>query len=122
MCGVDINNLRPENQDKPFNERSSAAKITAVSGGFTEGLWRTLHKVITGRESKLMEIPNLRGLEGRKEYKYFFPSLQTEPENKDRFQVSGVGGQEVNSKDDHDFKPEARNPVHELPLTVNSQL
>ena len=42
--------------------------MLAVSGGLTEAFIRTLHYVITGKETGQLKIPELRNGKGRKEY------------------------------------------------------
>lgn len=68
LNGIDIEQLEPEMPDAPYQTRSSAGKMLAVSGGLTEALIRTLHFMITGKEFALAKIHELRSGKGRKEY------------------------------------------------------
>lgn len=67
LYGVDFNSLMPEPADPPFSVRSTAGKLFDVSGGATEAILRTTHRLITGRELKSMKIEAVRGLDGIKE-------------------------------------------------------
>jgi len=68
LNGIDIEQVEPELSDQPYQTRSSAGKMLAVSGGLTEALIRTLHFVITGKETSQLKIQELRSGKGRKEY------------------------------------------------------
>lgn len=67
--GIDIHSLQPEKPDSPLGMRSSAGKIFGVSGGVMEAALRTAYHTITGDELKVLDIPEIRGLESRKEAK-----------------------------------------------------
>ncbi len=67
LYGVDFSTLTPEPADPPFSVRSTAGKLFDVSGGASEAILRTTHRLITGRELKSMKIEAVRGLEGIKE-------------------------------------------------------
>jgi iron-only hydrogenase group A len=69
LNGVDIQQVEPELTDTPFQSRSSAGKLVAVSGGLTESLIRTLHYQITGKDAPHQKIQELRSSKGRKEFK-----------------------------------------------------
>jgi NADH-quinone oxidoreductase subunit G/NADP-reducing hydrogenase subunit HndD len=66
LYGIDIQQLEEEYTDAPFSARSSAAKLTAVSGGMAEGLMRTLYHQHTKKELPDLKISKLRN---SKEYK-----------------------------------------------------
>ncbi|MFA5973439.1 MAG: [FeFe] hydrogenase, group A [Lentimicrobiaceae bacterium] len=68
LNGIDIEQVEPELSDHPYQSRSSAGKMLAVSGGLTEAFIRTLHFVITGKETNQLKIQELRSGKGRKEY------------------------------------------------------
>lgn len=68
LNGVDIEQVEPELSDQPYQSRSSAGKMVAVSGGLTEAFIRTLHFIITGKETSLLKVQELRSGKGRKEY------------------------------------------------------
>jgi iron-only hydrogenase group A len=68
LNGIDIEQVEPELSDQPFQSRSSAGKMLAVSGGLTEAMIRSLHYLITGKETTLLKIQELRSGKGRKEY------------------------------------------------------
>jgi len=68
LNGIDIEQVDPELSDQPYQARSSAGKMLAVSGGLTEAFIRTLHFVITGKETIQLKIQELRSGKGRKEY------------------------------------------------------
>jgi iron only hydrogenase large subunit-like protein len=68
LNGIDIEQVEPELSDQPYQSRSSAGKMLAVSGGLTEALIRTLHFIITGKDTNQLKIQELRSGRGRKEY------------------------------------------------------
>ncbi len=68
LNGIHIDQVEPELPDEPYQSRSSAGKMLAVSGGLTEAVIRTLHFIITGEETNLLKIHELRSGKGRKEY------------------------------------------------------
>jgi iron-only hydrogenase group A len=68
LYGIDLENLEVELGDEPYAIRSTAGKLSAVSGGITEAFIRTLYFKLTGKEFPGIKIPELRGLKGRKEY------------------------------------------------------
>ena len=65
--GLDLAAVEPDTADTPFGERSTAGKIFGATGGVMEAALRTAHFMLTGRELDSLEIPALRGLDGRKE-------------------------------------------------------
>jgi iron-only hydrogenase group A len=67
LYGIDIHSVSEEFTDKPFNTRSSAAKLVSVTGGLSEGIARTLNYHLTGKELGNVKITKLRGLKDRKE-------------------------------------------------------
>jgi iron-only hydrogenase group A len=69
LYGIDLDKVDTELSDEPFGMRSTAGKLSAVSGGITESLIRTLHYQLTGKEVPGLKISELRGLKGRKEFK-----------------------------------------------------
>jgi iron only hydrogenase large subunit-like protein len=68
LNGIDMLQLDEEEPDEPFNSRSSAARITAVSGGGTEALLRMLYYLYENDNIENFKIKQLRGLKSRKEY------------------------------------------------------
>ncbi|MCF8328579.1 MAG: 4Fe-4S binding protein, partial [Bacteroidales bacterium] len=66
--GIDILQMEDEAPDEPFSSRSSAAKITAVSGGGTEALVRMLYYLYENDNIDNFRIKQLRGFKNRKEY------------------------------------------------------
>lgn len=67
LYGIDLDNIDAEMPDEPFGMRSTAGKMSAVSGGITEAIIRTLHFNLTEKELSELKIQELRGLKGRKE-------------------------------------------------------
>jgi iron-only hydrogenase group A len=67
LYGIDVNSIQEEMADKPFNTRSSAAKLVSATGGLAEGILRTLNYYLTGKELSNLKITKLRGLKDRKE-------------------------------------------------------
>jgi iron only hydrogenase large subunit-like protein len=53
--------------DNPFGTRSSAGKLFASSGGTAEGIARTLHFNLTGKEMVSPKISDLRSVTGVKQ-------------------------------------------------------
>ncbi len=68
LNGIDIEQVDPELSDQPYQSRSSAGKMLAVSGGLTEALIRTLHFIIAGKDTNQLKVQELRSGKGRKEY------------------------------------------------------
>lgn len=67
MRGLDFRELKPEAQDTPFGERSTAGKLFGGSGGVMEAALRTAYYLITGTELEQLEVKAVRGLDGVKE-------------------------------------------------------
>ena len=67
LYGIDIHSLDEDISDSPFNTRSSAGKMNAVTGGLSESIARTLAFHITGKELANLKITKLRGFKDRKE-------------------------------------------------------
>ena len=67
MHGIDIHKLAPEVADSPLGFRSSAGKLFGASGGVMEAALRTAYAKLTGKELVKFRIPEVRGMEGRKE-------------------------------------------------------
>jgi iron only hydrogenase large subunit-like protein len=68
LYGIDMQNIEPEQTDAPYNLRSSAARLYAVSGGVAEAVIRTLNFMITGNEMDNLKINELRSSASRREY------------------------------------------------------
>jgi len=66
---IDLTKLEPQLADNPLGIRSSAGKIFGSSGGVMEAAIRTAHYFITGKEMQNFMVPEVRGMEGRKETK-----------------------------------------------------
>ncbi len=67
LYGIDIQFLNEEIPDSPFNTRSSAGKMVAVTGGLAEGIARTLSYHLSGKELGEIKLTKLRGFKQRKE-------------------------------------------------------
>lgn len=67
LYGIDIQNIGVNNSDQQFSFRSSAGKLFALSGGTTEGLFRTVHNRLTGKDISNPKFPELRSINGIKE-------------------------------------------------------
>jgi NADH-quinone oxidoreductase subunit G/NADP-reducing hydrogenase subunit HndD len=76
MHGVDIHKLEPELADSPMGFRSSAGKLFGASGGVMEAAIRTAYWKITGKELTSFIVPQVRGIEGRKETKITIGELE----------------------------------------------
>ncbi len=60
LYGIDIHSIEPQQPDSPLGMRSSAGKLFGTSGGATEGIFRTLHYYMTGKEMQQPKIADLR--------------------------------------------------------------
>jgi len=67
LYGIDIQLLDEESTDHPFTVRSSAGKLSAVSGGLAEGVMRTAYYLSTKTELSDYKINKLRGPKEHKE-------------------------------------------------------
>lgn len=67
LNGIDINHSDPEHADVPFQTRSSAGKLFAISGGVTEAILRTFHYRVTGKEMQQFKLTDAKGSKNRKE-------------------------------------------------------
>ncbi len=67
LYGVDMFNISPELTDSPMGFRSTAGKLFGASGGVMEAAIRTAYFKITGKELVNFQIPQIRGLQNRKE-------------------------------------------------------
>lgn len=76
LYGVDMFNIQPELTDSPMGFRSTAGKLFGASGGVMEAALRTAHFSITGKELVNFQIPQIRGLESRKEAKMKIGDLE----------------------------------------------
>ena len=76
LYGVDMFNIQPELTDSPLGFRSTAGKLFGASGGVMEAALRTAHFKITGKELVNFQIPQVRGLECRKEAKIKIGDLE----------------------------------------------
>lgn len=68
LFGVDVHSIDEEMPDSPFNTKSSAGKMVAVSGGLAESIVRTLNYKLTGKELSDLKITKLRGFKDLREY------------------------------------------------------
>ena len=68
LYGIDINSIEPQVPDSPFSVRSTSGKLFANSGGTAEGVLRTLHYQVTGKEIATNKINDIRAVNGIKEY------------------------------------------------------
>ena len=66
LYGIDIQLLGEEMSDKPFNNRSSVSKLTALPGGVAEGIARTLCYHLSGKELGELKLSKLRGFKNTK--------------------------------------------------------
>lgn len=76
LYGVDMFNIQPELTDSPMGFRSTAGKLFGASGGVMEAAIRTAYFKITGKELVNFQIPQIRGLERRKEAKIKIGDLE----------------------------------------------
>ena len=76
LYGIDIHNIEPEITDSPLGVRSSAGKLFGATGGVMEAAVRTAYFKITGNELLNFKIPEVRGLEKRKEAKIKIGDLE----------------------------------------------
>jgi len=76
LYGIDMFNIQPELTDSPMGFRSTAGKLFGASGGVMEAAIRTAHYSITGKELVNFQIPQIRGLERRKEAKIKIGDLE----------------------------------------------
>jgi len=76
LYGIDMHNIQPELTDSPLGFRSTAGKLFGASGGVMEAALRTAHFKITGKELVNFQIPQVRGLERRKEAKIKIGDLE----------------------------------------------
>lgn len=60
LYGIDVTNIEPEPADEPMSGRSSAAALVEVSGGFTEGILRSLAFTIDKKEPDKQSFKKLR--------------------------------------------------------------
>lgn len=68
LNGIDVNQVEPELPDAPYQARSTAGKMLAVSGGLTESIIRTLYYLINNSDSQTPKIQDLRSGKNIKEY------------------------------------------------------
>lgn len=61
-AGIDLKNLKEENQDSPFGQYTGAATIFGVSGGVAEAALRTAYEVVTGQELSNPDFKETRGV------------------------------------------------------------
>jgi iron-only hydrogenase group A len=69
LNGIDINHSDPEHADMPFQARSSAGKLFAISGGAMEAILRTFYFSWTGKEMLHFKLSDVKGSKWRKEAK-----------------------------------------------------
>lgn len=67
LYGIDIQSIPEEMPDKPFNLRSSAAKLVSVTGGLSESIARSLSYHLNNKELPELKITKLRGFKDHKE-------------------------------------------------------
>ena len=67
LSGIDFLKCEPAPFDEPFNIRSSASNLYAVSGGEAESILRTVIFMLTGKETKDNTYTKLRGFKDIKE-------------------------------------------------------
>ena len=61
LYGVDMQAIDPIPADPPFNNESSAARLTAALGGTNEAVMRTLYYKMTGKDLKNPRMNKMRG-------------------------------------------------------------
>ncbi len=76
LYGIEILHNESENADAPYSSSSSAGVLSAVSGGLTEAVIRTLHYKLTGRELTQAKLPETRQNKPRKEFTITMGSKQ----------------------------------------------
>jgi len=69
LNGIDINHSDPEHADMPFQARSSAGKLFAISGGAMEAIMRTFYFRWIGKEMQHFKLAEVKGSKWRKEAK-----------------------------------------------------
>lgn len=103
LYGVDMFNISPELTDSPMGFRSTAGKLFGASGGVMEAAIRTAYFKITGKELVNFQIPQIRGLQNRKEAHIKIGNLE--------LGVAVVNGM-ANAKDLLDEIKNGRNDIH----------
>lgn len=103
LYGVDMFNISPELTDSPMGFRSTAGKLFGASGGVMEAAIRTAYFKITGKELVNFQIPQIRGLQNRKEARIKIGDLD--------LGVAVVNGM-ANAKDLLDEIKNGRNDIH----------
>lgn len=103
LYGVDMFNISPELTDSPMGFRSTAGKLFGASGGVMEAAIRTAYFKITGKELVNFQIPQIRGLQNRKEAHIKIGDLE--------LGVAVVNGM-ANAKDLLDEIKNGRNDIH----------
>lgn len=68
MAGIDFNDLPEDVFDNPLGESTGAAAIFGTSGGVMEAALRTAYFKLTGCELDNLELNDVRGIEGLKEF------------------------------------------------------
>ena len=76
LSGLDLSKIEPEMVDSPLGVRSTAGKLFGVSGGVMEAAVRTAYYKLTGEELLNFQVPEIRGLNGRKETKIKINDLE----------------------------------------------
>ncbi len=84
LFGIDVQSIEPQKADWPFGNRSSSGKLFANSGGTTEGIIRTLHNIITGKDIDQVKFTELRTSNSIKEF--------SQKIGKTSFKVTSVNG------------------------------
>jgi iron-only hydrogenase group A len=60
LYGIDVTNIEPEPADEPMAERSSAAALVEVSGGFAEAVIRSIYVIKLNKEADKQLFRKLR--------------------------------------------------------------
>jgi len=67
--GIDINNIKEEEPDTPWNKYTGAGVIYGATGGVTESALRTVYEKVTGKKLKKIDFKEIRGMQECKEAK-----------------------------------------------------
>lgn len=85
LYGINIDSLKPEIADPPFDDSSSAGKLVSSSGGTAEAVARTFYHIKSSDELGNYRLNKLRGLKEKKDYE-----LKVGKEKYNFYAVSGL--------------------------------
>ena len=64
---IDLNEIKDENPDTPWDKYTGAGVIYGATGGVTESALRTVFEKVTGKKLKNIDFKEIRGMEGCRE-------------------------------------------------------